>query len=91
MRAVLSIILLLGLSASLLLADLEPSAKAVLAPVSNLVDVSVATSPGLAVPEDMVMRSIAMGLGIIFLGLSGYLAFGRKPRPLPAQDDVSRE
>ena len=78
MRAVLSIILLLAVSAPFVLAELEPSAKS---PTTSLVEVSVAASPILAAPDNQVMRSVSMGLGIMCLALAGFLAFGRKPHP----------
>jgi len=81
MRAVLSIILLLGVSAPFVLAELDPSAKPALSATTSLVDVSMAATPVLAAPDNLVMRDVAMGLGIMCLALAGYMAFGPKPRP----------
>jgi hypothetical protein len=84
MRALLSIILLLGMPATFLLADIQPTASTALGASSTFLDSPVATTPIIVGTETLIMRGVAMALGIILLIIAGYLAFGRKQRQLPA-------
>jgi O-antigen ligase len=86
MRVLVSIALLIGLNLPLLLADFQPTTSTVIGSAgSSLVDASFAVPSMSTSPENFALRVFAMLTGIFLMGVSAYMAFGRRQRTVPAK------